>query len=54
MNQRLGLPSGLKALDVRSDQFPQIIQGALHDHCHLMNPRIADASDYENMLYESM
>jgi alcohol dehydrogenase class IV len=54
MNQRLGLPNGLKALGVRSDQFPQIIQGALNDHCHLMNPRIADASDYENILHESM
>ena len=54
MNQRLGLPSGLKALGVRQEQFPQIIQGALNDHCHLMNPRIADAADYENMLHESM
>ena len=54
MNQRLGLPVGLKALGVKKDQFSQIIQGALNDHCHLMNPRIADAADYDNMLHESM
>ena len=54
MNHRLGLPSGLHALGVTETHFEKIIDGAIKDHCHLMNPRIASASDYEAMLQESM
>jgi alcohol dehydrogenase class IV len=54
MNQRLGLPSGLQALGVIESHFEKIIDGAMKDHCHLMNPRIASNSDYEEMLQESM
>jgi alcohol dehydrogenase class IV len=54
MNQRLGLPSGLHALGVIESHFEKIIDGAMKDHCHLMNPRIANTSDYEEMLQESM
>jgi alcohol dehydrogenase class IV len=54
MNQRLGLPSGLQALGVIESHFEKIIDGAMKDHCHLMNPRIASTSDYEEMLQESM
>ena len=54
MNHRLGLPSGLHALGVIETHFEKIIDGAIKDHCHLMNPRIASTSDYEAMLQESM
>jgi len=54
MNHRLGLPSGLHALGVIETHFEKIIDGAIKDHCHLMNPRIANTSDYEAMLQESM
>ena len=54
MNARLDLPSGLAAMGVRRDQFDQIIKGALADHCHKTNPRIASAQDYEEMLAASM
>lgn len=54
MNQRLGLPSGLAALGVQPGLFSQIIDGALRDHCHATNPRVASAQDYEAMLEASM
>ena len=54
MNARLDLPAGLAAMGVHRDQFDQIIKGALADHCHKTNPRIASAQDYEEMLAASM
>jgi alcohol dehydrogenase class IV len=54
MNQRLGLPSGLAALGVRPEMFDRIIEGALADHCHRTNPRLASADDYRHMLTTSM
>jgi 4-hydroxybutyrate dehydrogenase len=54
MNARLDLPTGLAAMGVRRDQFDQIIKGALADHCHKTNPRIASVQDYEEMLAASL
>jgi len=54
MNARLDLPTGLAAMGVQRDWFDQIIKGALADHCHKTNPRIASAQDYEEMLAASM
>lgn len=54
MNARLGLPRGLRELGVREEQFERIIAGALADHCHKTNPRIASAEDYRAMLAQSM
>jgi alcohol dehydrogenase class IV len=50
MNARLGLPTGLAGMGVSATQFDQIITGALADHCHKTNPRIAGAEDYRQML----
>ncbi|MES2282771.1 MAG: iron-containing alcohol dehydrogenase [Pseudomonadota bacterium] len=54
MNARLGLPSGLKAMGVEPSAFGKIIEGALADHCHKTNPRLASVADYENILEQSL
>lgn len=54
MNARLGLPSGLAEMGVTRAQFDQVITGALADHCHKTNPRLATAEDYIVMLDASM
>ena len=54
MNARLQLPAGLAALDVTGASFEKIIQGALRDHCHLTNPRLANTEDYTGLLEQSM
>jgi 4-hydroxybutyrate dehydrogenase len=54
MNARLGLPTGLAAMSVQREQFSKIIEGALADHCHKTNPRIATAGEYEEMLAASL
>jgi alcohol dehydrogenase class IV len=54
MNARLGLPSGLAALGVETSMFERIIAGALADHTHKTNPRLATRDDYARMLGESM
>jgi len=54
MNRKLGLPAGLAEMGVTSDMFPKIIQGALKDHSHNTNPRVASEEDYARMLEQSM
>jgi 4-hydroxybutyrate dehydrogenase len=54
MVHRLGLPKGLEAMSVTSDLFERIIDGAMADHCHKTNPRIATREEYAGMLEESM
>ncbi|MDP3825316.1 MAG: iron-containing alcohol dehydrogenase [Polaromonas sp.] len=54
MNARLGLPTGLAAMGVTRDQFPDIIKGAMADHCHKTNPRIATEQEYAGMLEDSL
>ena len=54
MNVRLGLPSGLAAMGVTRELFERVIDGALADHCHKTNPRLASRDDYRTMLLQSM
>ncbi len=50
MNARLGLPKGLGEMGVQRDWFKRVISGALADHCHKTNPRIATGEEYAEML----
>jgi 4-hydroxybutyrate dehydrogenase len=54
MNARLGLPGGLAAVGVTASQFEAVIDGAMADHCHKTNPRVATRQDYQVMLQASM
>ena len=54
MNDRLGLPTGLAEVGVSESQFEAVIDGAMADHCHKTNPRIATRQDYRDMLTQSL
>jgi len=54
MNARLGLPGGLAALGVTRGLYDRIIDGAMADHCHKTNPRLATREDYVRVLDASM
>ncbi len=54
MNARLGLPGGLSSMGVKANAFDKIITGAMADHCHKTNPRLATGSDYAELLEQSM
>ena len=50
-----GLPGwGLAALGVTPEVFDLVIAGALADHCHKTNPRLATADEYREMLHTSL
>ncbi len=50
MSARLGLPPGLRAMGVEASLFERVIEGALADHCHKTNPRLASPENYREML----
>jgi hypothetical protein len=54
MNARLGMPKGLAEVGVTPAMFEKIIDGAMADHCHKTNPRLASRDDYTAMLEASM
>ena len=54
MNSRLKLPKGLSELGVEQSMYKKIITGAIADHCHQTNPRLASYEDYEQILNESL
>ncbi|TPG26825.1 iron-containing alcohol dehydrogenase [Variovorax guangxiensis] len=54
MSKRLGLPTGLAEIGVTPALFEKVIDGAMADHCHKTNPRLATRDDYREMLEASM
>jgi alcohol dehydrogenase class IV len=54
LNARLGLPAGLREMGVGEDLFERVIDGAMADHCHKTNPRLASRDDYRAMLTASL
>ena len=53
-SRALGLPAGLAELGVTPGVFERVIDGAMADHCHKTNPRLATRDDYRTMLDASM
>ncbi len=53
MGRDIGLPSGLQAIGIDATHYPDIVQGALADHCHKTNPRLASEADYFAILKAS-
>jgi alcohol dehydrogenase class IV len=41
-------------MGVETSWYAPVIAGALKDHCHATNPRLATAEDYQAMLEASM
>jgi len=54
LNDRLGIPSGLRAMGVREDQIPALAEQAIGDHCNATNPRPAEAVDYRELFAQAM
>ena len=54
LNARLGLAKGLGELGVQREWFDKVVDGAMKDHCHKTNPRIATPEDYVELLSASM
>jgi hypothetical protein len=53
LNQRLGLPPGLRSMGVPHEALPGIATAAPKDHCHATNPRTASVEDYLALLEEA-
>ena len=54
MSAALALPTGLAAMGITPELFERVIDGAMADHCHKTNPRLATHDDYRAMLEASM
>lgn len=51
LNQRLGMPSGLREMGVTEAMMEVISHAALQDHCHATNPRRATQAEYLEILH---
>lgn len=50
LNRELRIPTGLKTLGVKEEQFDLIIERALADHSHMTNPSPLTADQYRQVL----
>ena len=53
MNDRIGIPAGLKAMGVPETVFPAVADGALGDHCHATTPRQPTKAEYVRLMEAS-
>ncbi|MEN3791759.1 iron-containing alcohol dehydrogenase [Fulvimarina sp. MAC3] len=53
LNARIGMPSGLAEMGVTEAMMEEVSEAALHDHCHLTNPRTATREEYLDILRKS-
>ena len=54
LNGRLGLPNGIRQMDLSERLLVEIVQLTTEDHFHATNPREATADDYLRILRESL
>ena len=54
VSKRLVRPWGLAALRIDRSKYESFIDGAMADHTHKTNPRLATREDYSRMLDDSM
>jgi alcohol dehydrogenase class IV len=53
LNERIGIPSSLKELGVKREQFEEITEKAFMDPCHLTNIRACTRGDLRDLLEEA-
>ncbi|MBW4653024.1 MAG: iron-containing alcohol dehydrogenase [Kaiparowitsia implicata GSE-PSE-MK54-09C] len=46
LGDRIGIPPSLTALDVPSESIDRLVDVALHDECHLLNPHPVSSADF--------
>jgi len=54
LNAAIGLPPSLRAMGVKDDVLPRMVDGALADHSTATNPRPVSRADFEALFAESM
>lgn len=54
LNADIGLPPSLRAMGVRDEVLPRMIDGALADHSTATNPRPVSREDFERLFAEAM
>ena len=50
LNSRIGIPTGLRALGVKTTEFDAIASAALADNAHKTNPKVLSHADYLQIL----
>ena len=53
LNQRLGMPTGLRAMGVTDAMMESVSHAALKDHCHATNPRLATQEEYLKIMHDA-
>jgi alcohol dehydrogenase class IV len=54
LNAKIGLPPSLRAMGVRDDVLPAMVDGALADHSTATNPRPVARGDFEQLFADAM
>lgn len=54
LNAALGLPPSLRAMGVRDDMLPAMVDGALADHSTATNPRPLTRADFDKLFADAM
>jgi alcohol dehydrogenase class IV len=54
LNAAIGLPPSLRAMGVKDEVLPRMVEGALADHSTATNPRPVSREDFERLFAEAM